>query len=231
MQNASPSAFRNIAIAIAVILVAIMGYLIYLQTTFRIVSTDPNLSSFSIATAVLKVNFSHALLNADLVVDASNDIMTSASVSGKTLSINLKPILNSGQTYTVTIKSISDTKGKHIMNKNLKFTAKTTDFTKSSPAQQQATLQRQQQRPAAQSDPILAHLPYANLDFRLDPVFTQTQLVIQAQLYVLPNSSTSEAEQAAQATQEVISYIQALGLNPSKYNIQYQTVEETLQGT
>ncbi|HKR82335.1 MAG TPA: Ig-like domain-containing protein [Candidatus Saccharimonadales bacterium] len=231
--------YKNVKVAIAIILVAVVGwlsYVAYLGAMFRLVSTSPATSNFSVSSPAFKVTFSQDISEHGIAVVSDPMVIRNTTVSGKTLTINLITPLDKTKTYTITINNVTSKSGKTITNKKFTFQPKEIDFNSLPKDQQQTILNSQKPSQQAETDPMLSHLPYSTLDFRLDPVTStdangKLTLTIQAQIYVLPNSSTSETDQIAQAKQEIATYFKQFGLDVSTYNVQYQTVVQTLQGT
>ncbi len=217
----------------AVFLVAVI-FSIYQQFTFRITGITPKPSTVASSTPVFKVKFNKALSDHGIAVTSDPMVVESTSVSGNTLNIKLKTPLKDQQKYTLTITTVFSTNGQQVGNKKYTFTAKDIDPSTLPSDQQQTILQNQKQTPAI-TDPIVSHLPYATIDYRIDPQITtdannKQTLVIQAQLYILPGAG-SDADQANQAKQKVLDYIRSLGFDPANYNIQYQNVVQSISGT
>lgn len=236
MENQSLfSRYKPIILVVGALFLIAIGYSIYQQMTFRVTGLTPQPSAnFASSTPVFKVKFNKALSDKGIAVVSDPMIIESTEVSGNTLNIKIQAPLKNKQKYTITINSVFSTTGQKLSNKKYTFTAKDIDPATLPKDQQQTILDNQKQTPAA-TDPIMAHLPYATLDFRIDPVITtgsdgKQSLVLQAQLYILDSAGNSDA-QAAQAKQEVLDYIRSLGYDPANYTIQYQNVVQSITGT
>jgi len=115
---------------------------------FRVVSTDPKLSSMPNVAPYMNVVFSEKLSSENIEISSDPSITQSHSVKDKTLKINFKKDkLHVDEKYTVTIKSIKNTSGKSITNKDLTFTAKDVDFDSLSSEMQTAIIKSQDQFP------------------------------------------------------------------------------------
>jgi hypothetical protein len=87
-----------------------------------ITSTDPDVASVTTLTQSLAINFNLPLTAGSATVTASPQIISSTSITGKTLTLTLTPkTLLDAKTYTITIKSISSTSGKSLTNKQITF--------------------------------------------------------------------------------------------------------------
>lgn len=217
-------------------IVAIVGFVwIGLQSAkFHITGTDPGTNKVALISPYIRVNFNKQLSSTNLSISADpKEEIKSYSAKNTVLQINLNTPLHADTTYTITIRSISSTSGSTLTNQIIKFTPQDIDYQDLSKEQQQAIMQTQVQRPAAQSDPILSHLPHGTLDFNLEPTFTtdsngKTTLVLEAT--ILPSAADvrggEAVEQAAvdQYKQEVIDYIKSLKLDPASYTIDYKVV-------
>src|SRR5262249_32745118 len=123
-----------------------------------------------------------------------------------------------------------------INNKSIKFTAQSLSYNQMPKDAQKYLVSHQDNYAPVQKDPILASLPYSTLDFNLDSSFPtgkngKPTLVLQAQLLLAPGVTGAEATtDTEQYKQEVLDYIKSLGLSPDNYTIQYQTVQEQLNG-
>jgi hypothetical protein len=241
MQSVDPSQPRlqRLKIAILVVIMAVVSLLVfslYTVTKFHIVSTNPATNQIATDTPFFKITFNKPLSHQALAVMGTGNVIRSDSISGNTLVLNLNYPLTTKKTYTITITSVQSQSGSQIANKRFMFTAQNTPFTKLPTDQQQAVISNQDQYTPAEKDPILAHLPYSTLDFILTPTFItdqngQQQLVLQAQILLAPGVSGAQADtDTTQYKNEVLQYIRFLGLNPAKYDIQYQIVNETLTG-
>lgn len=230
---------RKLLVILSVLIVVFLLYQAVRSQQFHVVNTNPSISNVATASPFFKVNFNKTLSKNDVSVVSSYSIISSYEVQGKTLIINLNTPLTTKRTYYIKINSISDTNRHKISSKAFVFVPKDVP-SKDLPADQGQAILRKQgnyypSSPA--SDPIIAHLPYSTLDFSLSFQYAtgsgnNSGLVLQAQLLIAPGVVGAEATTAAdQYKQEVIDYIKSLDLDPTKYNIQYQVVNETITGT
>jgi len=73
---------------------------------------------------------------------------------------------------------------------------------------------------------MLSHLPYRTTDFSLTADFVsgqnnQPKLTIDAKILLSQADMSSQDQAVALYKQEVLNYINSLGLNPSNYTINY----------
>lgn len=209
----------------AALFILLVVYAVYLTLTFRIVGTSPKLSNVATASPYITVSFNKNLSSNGLSVSGTEGLVTSTSVKGKNLQINLNN-MTTGNEYVVHINSVSSTSGKTIKNKDLSFKAKNIDVGNLPKEQQQTLINQQDQNQGVAADPIISHLPYGTVDFSLtaqtpDTNQDQSKLVLNAQLILSHADMSNEDAAIAQYKQEVINYIVSLGLNPNNYNIQY----------
>jgi hypothetical protein len=236
-SRAYAARFKAVFLILVVFLILYGSLSLYNYVKFHVITTNPTISKIGAQSPYLKVYFNKTLSNQSLVVSATGNAMKSDSVSGKVLTVNFNEPLTINKSYTVIIHSISSQSGSQILNKNFTFTAQNIPFNDLPTDQQKALVGSQDHFQAAQKDPILVDLPYSTLYFILNPSFGtdkttgKISLVLQAQLLLAPGVTGDQATaDEAQYKQEVISYIESLGLNPANYNIQYQVVNETLNG-
>jgi hypothetical protein len=191
---------KQIIAAVIVLVVVYVVYTLFHSLQFHVVSTDPSTGSFAAVAPYMDINFNEPLKKDGISVSASSGIVTSSAVVGKTLRLTLNEPLQAGQQYTITIKSISSTKGSQITNKTFAFTAKDISFQKLSDAQQKATLAKQVKRPASRDN-------FA---------------------YVGDDAMTSEgglsAEQLLDAKQAIFQYIQANKLTDKVSTIAFTNI-------
>jgi len=203
--------------------------------TFRMTSTTPRLTSINNYTPSIQVNFNKPIDGKGISIGPDNVVATT-KVSGTALTIYLQT-LSANHTYTITIKSIRSTSGKVLTNIPLTFkVAYVASSDNLSDAEKQAISNKQDQKPASLADPILNYLPYSTLTFMLTAVQTgstqgQSALVIEAQILIPPNTpADQEAIDIPKFKQQAIDYLKSKGIDPTKYNIDYQIVHEELTG-
>ena len=214
---------RFIGLLSIFILAALIAVQILASFHFHVVSTDPNIKKFSNAVPFFKINFNRTLSTSNVKVTSSPSIISSYSVSGKTLDLSLLP-LSVGKTYAITLQSIADSRNQTITNQVFSFVAQAINPSGLPTDQRQAILRNQESYPAVQSNPIFKYLPYQTLSYSLTGQINGPEVIVNAKLYIDEAEVSNEMEAVAQTKQEVISYIQSIGLNPSNYNIVYTVV-------
>jgi len=215
--------FKRITILAGSIIILLVLFIVFQLISlekFHVVSTDPTTNQVSNAVPFFKVNFNKSLLASALTITSSPSITKDYSISGKTLNITLAP-LTVNQAYTISIKSITDTSQKTLSNLVFRFTAKSIYPTDLPKDQQQAILKNQDNYSSPANDPIFKNLPHQTLSYTLTGQISSSQLLLNAQLFVSQAEMGDESAAVAQDKQEVVSYIQSLGLNPSNYTIVY----------
>ena len=212
---------------VAVVVLALIGWQTYYSLfTFHITGTDPKLSSMSVQSPYLKVNFSQSLSSSGLSIQASDkSVMLDSKISGKQLTVDLAN-LNLNASYTVTITHIQSTKGKAINNLILKFTAKDVSFNQLPKDQQNTILQRQDQSQVFRNDPIFNYTPHSTLDYNLTSLTTtdtngNPKVVLKAELLLSAADQSNPNPVISQYKQEVVDYIKSVGLDPASYQIDY----------
>jgi len=230
MYNPPNNILKKILSLAIVPAILLGGFLVYRGMQFRIVSTNPNTNSVSQLAPFLKVNFSKQLDGKPVSLDVNAPIVQSYTVSGKTLTINFLP-LSVGQSYTITIKSVTAVGGKTLQNKVLRFTAKDIVFNDLPKDQQKAILDNQDKLHKASSDPIFKHVPYQTLDYSLTAVVRKSSSSNPSGLYLHADIFLSTADQSGDVPstinryeKEVVDYIVSTGLDPSKYVIEYNVI-------
>lgn len=236
MQPVSRFNIKKIAAVAAVIFVALIVWSAFQKSHFDVAGTDPNLKDASIITPFIKVSFTKNISDKGLVVESSPKIVSSTSVTAKTLTIKLNTPLKPNTKYTITIVSVNSTGGQVITNKTLSFTPKDVPFDKLPKQQQDAIMNVQSQKLPVTTDPLLSVLPHNTLDYSIDPVFSEdanknTILTLHIQLLLAPGvSGAEEANLTAQYKQEALDYISSQGRDPAAYTIEYEVVHQTLGG-
>jgi Bacterial Ig-like domain len=118
----------------------------------QVTGTNPDPTTINTTTPFLKVTFNHQLSGSGLSVSSQPSVVTSSTVSGNTLTINLNQMMSAGTNYTVTINSISDTSNGQLTNKVYSFTPTASSFANLPTDQQNATLQQQQNHPPSKAN-------------------------------------------------------------------------------
>lgn len=150
-QSGGPSRARRLLMVVVLFVVVgaiLVGAQMYFtQSQFRMTGTDPLLTNVSYLSPSINATFNRTLSSKNISVTSSPSIVSSTSVKDKTLTIGFgsSKTLEANKTYTITIKSISDSSGKQLTNQVLKFTAKNIAYNKLS-KQQQATVDTSRQQ-------------------------------------------------------------------------------------
>ncbi len=225
-------------VAVLVVILACVGLLTTIQKhvasdKFRVLSTNPSVNYFADVSPFFKVTYNKPLSKSDLSVTSNPGIIKSYSVSGDTLTTLLNVPLNNTRDYSIFVLRIKDTAGVELKNQVFTFKPKLVNSNDLSKSQQNALLQAQENAAALQKkeDPIMPYLPYSTLNFILNDAYVNNKLILQAQILIPPHvSGAAAAADTTQYEQQVVQYIQSLGLNPANYTIQYQIVNESLNG-
>jgi hypothetical protein len=224
------------AIVVVLLLVGVLIVATRLTThPLKVVATNPQLNNISNITPFLKIDFNETVESSGLSVTGSDNIVKSFSASGNVVTVLLQN-MQKNTNYSVTLDSAKTNSGSTVTNKTFSFKTNGVIYTWQLPKDQQKVLMQEQAAAQPKTDPILAYLPHATLDYYLsstaNTVNGQPQLVLQAQLDIFPGNlvNGSEADTIAAYKQQVLNYISSLGLNPAKYDIQYQVVTEQLMG-
>ncbi len=229
MENyGSNQNLKRLRVVLGIIVVALVGWVIIYTLgvhKFRVVSTNPATNQVSSATPFFDVTFNKPLLERGLKITSSPNIVDSYAAKGRVIDISLAP-MTINNTYIITIHSVLATDGETITNKSFRFVANYISPSNVSKKQQQAILNNQDNYSTPINDPIMAHLPYQTLNFSLSAQVTpgsngKSGLVLQAQLLLSEADMSDQVAGVAQDKQMVVNYIQSLGLNPTKYNIEY----------
>ncbi|SRR6266542_3097094 len=220
---------RIILLLVAVMLV-ISAWVAWQQIPFRLAGTAPVLAKVTILDRSVDINFSHTLDPQKTSVKSASFI-SSYTVDKKTIHVNLSG-LDLNEQYTIAVPRATDRSGHTLRDLSFKFTAAKGDESKLSAAQKQKLLQEQQQsKPETVTDSVLQYVPYATLDFRIDPVAEGDKLKLHIQLLLPPNvSGDQENSQIALSKSEAVFYLQSHKIDMNKYTIEYEVVHEELTG-
>lgn len=80
---------------------------------------------------------------------------------------------------------------------------------------------------AANIDPIFKYIPHSTLDYSLTGASNGGQALLTAQLFLTAADQSNADAAATQYKQEVLDYITSVGLDPSKYTIDYAIVNQS----
>lgn len=224
-QPAPNRSLRNLVLAIlAVAVLAIIGFALVSSQHFKVVSTSPDLNNVSQIAPFIKVNFNKNLSSKNIKLSSSPSIISSSSISQKTLTINLKT-MSGKKTYSIVIESISDTLGARVTNETLTFTTQNIAYS-SLPSDQQKAIVNSQDTPptGAAADPIL-QMSYTGTNYSIAPTLTNVngKSVVVINITIQLNQADMSDQDAATANyeQQALSYIQSQGFNPSNYTVNY----------
>ncbi len=231
-QTNASNLFKKRLLAIAVLIVVLLvGYSVYIvikDSTFRVVNTNPPTNDVASVSPFFNIQFNRNLKANDLKITASPNIISSYRVSGSFVYINLQTPLNTNTKYTISVSGIIDSKGQKLTNQLFSFTPRYVPTQDLSNAQRQALLKKQLKYNQQHSNPIVKYLPHTTPDFTLNysyqTVNNSQQLVLIAELFIPQAQANNITATANQEKQDVVSYIQSLGLNPNNYQIQYKNI-------
>lgn len=143
---------KLIGLVVGLVVVCFITYMGYLSTKFHVVSTDPRANNVAAVSPFFKINFNRDLNDKGLAISAMPNIVSTYSVSGKMIIIELTTPLDLKKKYTITVSNISDTKGETIARKVFAFTPNNIPGTALSKDQQQAILQKQAIHPPSRNN-------------------------------------------------------------------------------
>jgi len=210
---------------VVVLLLIVAGYAVYKDSQFREIGSSPALGNMNIYTSSVSLDFSRQLSGSGASVSISPNILKSSVESGKSLTLQLKFPSTQDQTYTITIHSIAAADGSKLHNLTLSFKPKYATISDLPKPQQKQIVSNQDKNQGPSQDPIMQYLPHNTIDYALTGLIseqgTKSVLTLQATLYISEAGMSDEQTAIAQEKQEVISYIQSLGLNPANYTIDY----------
>lgn len=163
---------KLLVLFVLVAIILVIGFLFYRSSQFRIVRTDPKLSSVSKVAPYLRVYFNDAIDSSSLKVSDPDSIIGSTKINNKSVVFYFKENLVKDIRYTITIRSIKNEQGELLINKPLTFVAKNIGYDKLSKEQQQ-TLVARQDAPIYEVQTI----DFTNFDSLLDYGITSGQLL------------------------------------------------------
>lgn len=229
-MNDQSKSIKRAAAAIVVILVGVLIYAVIQNQRFHLIGTNPSMSSVATISPFIKLNYNKVIDAKSVSISASDSSVSGQAVQGKTIILTLNP-LTKGKTYTINIRRVSSISGSSIYNQNLSFVPKFIDYNDLPADQREAIMKKQAGNSKVKSDPILGHLPYGNADFRLSGIVSGNPpaVTIKAELLLSAADAKTDANAAAaKYKQEVIDYIESLGLKPESYNINFVVVMPSL---
>jgi len=137
---------KRLKLLLALVIVLILlwiGFIIYDNSTFRLVGTNPISSAVNTASPAFDINFSKNVSSSQLSLSSTPNIISSYRVIGKSIDITLITPLNSGTTYTLSVKNIYDTGGKQLANLQFTFDPKYVAPNQITQSQQNQVLEQQ----------------------------------------------------------------------------------------
>ena len=225
MNNAKRKPILFILITVLLLIVAYETIQVF---KFHIVSTDPKLSGVSDLATYMDIDFNKTLTGSGSIT-SQPDLIQSYSIKGKTIHLDFKAKGNNKK-YTVTLTNIQAVSGDSL-SRVLSFKIKDIPFDKLSEAQQQGVVNSQDPYDPSlpTSDPLVQHLPYGDLDYKIDYLVDtkNNRPALEVQISVILAGADYKLSRPAlekvinERKQEALDYIKSLGLNPAKYDIQY----------
>jgi len=221
-----PKAAKLAFLAVCVLFIGSIAITILHITSFRIVSTSASTKTLSTISPFFVVTYNEDLSPDAVTVTSSPDVTDSnVTINGKNLTIPFTKKMNSVTTYTITIAKVRSTSGRVLTNQTVSFKP-TYVASQDLPSDQQKKLISQQSGGSINAnDPIVPHLPYQTAEFSLaentQPQVNTKDFPLQATITLAQSDMGNEHAAVNTYEQDVVSYIQSLGLNPSNYNITY----------
>ncbi len=206
---------RLFLLFLLLIVVMWIAFSVHRAVSFRITGTDPSVNSVGTISPFFKINFSKPLSKSVSVTLYPQNLSAASSVSGSVITVSFNKQLQEGETYSVHLSNISDTKGARLPDKTFSFQAQAINEG-SLPADQQKALEANQARyNAIQNDGLVQLLPFSGggnefqVNYTIDYSSPAPKLVI-----VITASST-------QGQNDALNWIRQVGFDPSKYTITF----------
>lgn len=217
-----------IIISIALLVVALVGYLVYVNFfTFSVKSTSPSSNRVSAKAPVLRIVTNRTISDKEITFDdGKTGIVASIERNEGTVIVNLYQKLIVDKKYTITLKNITSTDGYTISSYAYTFTPKDNDGYLST-EDNAIILNRQNQKGAILSDPVLNATPITGETFviksSLDATPNGTGIVsIKVYIYLTrEDMSDYEGSVAKYKTQVVNELAKIKGYSADKYKITY----------
>lgn len=217
-----------------ILLIAMIGLSAVQANRFKVVNMVPDPSGrVSTSTDFIVVTFNKELqpdIDYTSQIEDSNLTMRSIDLDGKKMTIRFQSLKEAVE-YTFTVKDITSKSGEIIETLPFKFTAQYMSESSLSDEQRKQLIEETDKGNI--SDPILQHLPYGGLHFRLSSenrIAEQDDpgLLLVAELQLNRADMSDKATAVKLYQQEVLDYIKSLKLNPDDYVIRYVVIEPTL---
>jgi len=139
---------KSILYTVTILVILGVGLSVYYFSQFRVTGTDPTSDHFPTYARLVYIDFSQALSSAGFSVSSTPSVTSSSSVQGNQLVISLKPNLQDGKTYTITVHNITSISGSHIANYTLRFKVQYITYDQLSPKIQQSLSNHDQITPS-----------------------------------------------------------------------------------
>lgn len=211
----------------------ILFWLLWANVAFRVAYVSPSPKQFPTSMPYIDIILNHPLQDRDVSssISVSEGVKKSVQLQDpKTIRVNLQNI-GTDKSYTLLIQNLRDT-GNKVINKTIIIHSKYVPFDKLTKSQQ-AAVSKNQDADQAASDPVLSKLPHSSLNYTLTAGYQTTngqqKLTIKAQI-LLTASDVRSNEQAAidQYKQDALGYLKSVGIDTTKYDIQYDIVEPSI---
>jgi hypothetical protein len=218
------SQIKLFAYVLGSLVIVILIFSVFNSRKFHVVSTNPSTSSVSYITPFFIINYNKSIA-ASVSISSSPNLVRNYTVSGETIIINLNS-MRVGVSYFIDIKSVTDINRGVIKNKIFKFTAQNISYDNLPKDQQQIIVNNQDRYPSPINNPITAHLPYTTAGYSLSSDIVSgpngmAELVLNATITLSQVDMTDETAAIAGYKQDIVNYIESLGLNPANYTINY----------
>lgn len=223
---------RTTVIIVIVLIVALLGYTVVSSLGFKIKSVSPRAKNITTLTPYIEVNFTQKLgANSESHFTAESGVITKTTIEGSKAKLFLGTLVEK-KTYHIKITGLASAGGKMLGDKDIVFTPKYVSFDSLSNSDQQKVLDNQNTQKGAALDPILTSLPYGGVNFQLDADLGEQKagdtVTLKAQLLLSKADLSDEPAAIATYKEDVNSYIKSLGLDPTKYKIDYEVVEPSV---
>lgn len=209
-----------VAILFGTIFVGFLGVILYINSQFRVASTDPNNDIISSSQQTIKINFNKQLKdnqNLKEKISLSSNSKYEVKQSEKNISIYLEKTVPEGEKIKIELINI-ESMGGESLSKKINFTSKYVDFKKLSDAEKNNQISNSD---SFESEfPIINNLPFSTPDYDIYykyPNYDEKKIVIVITNLAIPINSPSEDVTSIQY-KEVISKSRTAAINWLKNN-------------
>jgi hypothetical protein len=202
---------KLLIILVIVGLILVVGVFALVNLNFRVVGTTPNSSKVNTASPYFDINFNKPL-SSKVSASSPQGAVSSYKVYGKTLVVSLNIPLKISVFYTISLKNIYDTSGKHLNNLNFYFKpAYVADNNLPSNQTQDLLNGQVQYLNSTYGAGLAQQLPFTepNLQYKITYTSNGSSYVFQI------TAANIQNQQAA------LEWIKVMGYNPANLNIQY----------